>query len=68
MRPDDRHVLVCLDRRPPDDPRGCRAGIMRERIIFSMTEEEAVWDLTIGQDRLRRLDALRVLWPPAPIS
>jgi hypothetical protein len=24
-----------------------------------------VWDRTIGQDRLRRLDAMKITWPPA---
>jgi len=28
----------------------------------------AVRDKTGGQDPLRRPDALRVLWPPAPVS
>jgi NAD(P)-dependent dehydrogenase (short-subunit alcohol dehydrogenase family) len=25
-----------------------------------------VWDRTLGQDRLRRFDAMRIPWPPAP--
>ena len=25
-----------------------------------------VWDRTLGQDRLRRLDALKIPWPPSP--
>jgi hypothetical protein len=24
-----------------------------------------VWDRTLGQDRLRRLDAMKIPWPPA---
>ena len=26
-----------------------------------------VWDRTLGQDRLRRLDALKIQWPPMPV-
>jgi NAD(P)-dependent dehydrogenase (short-subunit alcohol dehydrogenase family) len=25
-----------------------------------------VWDRSLGQDRLRRFDAMRIPWPPAP--
>ena len=25
-----------------------------------------VWDRALGQDRLRRLDALKIPWPPSP--
>src|SRR5438093_616313 len=78
----------------------CCAGILHERMIFNMTEEEwdavvavhlkghftvmrpatlraitsregwtpealaEVYDQALGQDRLRRLDALGILWPP----
>jgi hypothetical protein len=25
-----------------------------------------VWDRALGQDRLRRLDSMKIPWPPAP--
>ena len=27
-----------------------------------------IWDRTLGQDRLRRFDALKIAWPPAPTA
>ena len=35
----------------------------RSQLVWSLAE---VYDRVLGQDRLRRLDALGIAWPPRP--